>query len=173
MQVTCSSAKKLDSITCQKYKQIPAMDPQHLNEYWKTVVDSIQDGVMIVDPDGTARPTGPSREISGIFPQGNIWESLALLLNCSSCQIARAEKSCHWCAMFRKGKPEQAALHPDPQGLRGTVTILKNASVIKDNDGIVTGAVETMTDITDLVSQENPDSKTSAASWARKTAFTG
>ena len=29
------------------------MNRHNLNEYWKTVVDSIQDGVMIVDPDGT------------------------------------------------------------------------------------------------------------------------
>ena len=34
------------------------------------------------------------------------------------------------------------------------VTLVKNASVIKNTDGIVTGAVETMTDITDLVSKE-------------------
>jgi len=34
------------------------------------------------------------------------------------------------------------------------VTVVKNASVIKNTDGIVTGAVETMTDITDLVSKD-------------------
>jgi two-component system response regulator HydG len=29
------------------------MFEQELNEYWRTVVNTIQDGVMIVDTDGT------------------------------------------------------------------------------------------------------------------------
>ena len=28
------------------------MNRKNLNDYWKTVVDTIQDGVMIVDPEG-------------------------------------------------------------------------------------------------------------------------
>ena len=34
------------------------------------------------------------------------------------------------------------------------VHIFKNASVLKDSGGVVTGAVETMTDVTDLVAKE-------------------
>jgi PAS domain S-box-containing protein len=38
---------------CQPNKQVIAMGEQDLNLYWKTVVDTIQDGVMIVDTEGT------------------------------------------------------------------------------------------------------------------------
>ena len=73
--------------------------------------------------------------------------------------------------MFRKGNLSRQRCSLIRKDGR-TVTILKNASVIKDSDGNVTGAVETMTDITDLVARR-PRLKTPAASWARQTAFTG
>jgi transcriptional regulator with PAS, ATPase and Fis domain len=55
--------------------------------------------------------------------------------------------------MFRKGNLSRQRCSLIRRDGR-TVTILKNASVIKDSDGHVTGAVETMTDITDLISKE-------------------
>jgi two-component system, NtrC family, response regulator HydG len=129
------------------------MNRHNLNEYWKTVVDSIQDGVLIVDPGGTIVSVNRAfEEITGYSREEILGKSCATL-NCSSCEIAREEKGCHWCVMFRKGrlsKQRCTLIRKDGR----TVTILKNASVIKDSDGAVTGAVETMTDITALVSRE-------------------
>jgi two-component system response regulator HydG len=129
------------------------MGQSDLNLYWKTVVDSIQDGVMIVHPDGTIVSVNRAfEEITG-YTHREILGKLCSTLNCSSCEIAREENSCHWCAMFRKGnlsKQRCTLIRKDGR----TVTILKNASVIKDGNGNVTGAVETMTDITDLISKE-------------------
>ena len=129
------------------------MNRHNLNEYWKTVVDSIQDGVMIVDPDGTIVSVNRAfEEITG-YSHKEILGNSCTTLNCSSCQIAREENSCHWCVMFRKGNLSRQRCSLIRKDGR-TVTILKNASVIKDSDGNVTGAVETMTDITDLISKE-------------------
>ena len=129
------------------------MNQHNLNEYWKTVVDSIQDGVMIVDPDGTIVSVNRAfEEITG-YARSEIIGQSCTTLNCSSCEIAREENGCHWCAMFRKGNLRRqrcALVRKDGR----PVTILKNASVIKDSNGRVTGAVETMTDLTDLVSKE-------------------
>jgi len=129
------------------------MNRHNLNEYWKTVVDSIQDGVMIVDPDGTIVSVNRAfEEITGFSHKEILGKSCATL-SCSSCEIAREENGCHWCAMFRKGNLSRQRCGLVRKDGR-PVTILKNASVIKDSDGNVTGAVETMTDITDLVSKE-------------------
>jgi two-component system, NtrC family, response regulator HydG len=129
------------------------MNRHNLNDYWKTVVDSIQDGVMIVDPGGTIVSVNRAfEEITGYSHKEIIGKS-CITLNCSSCQIAREENSCHWCVMFRKGnlsKQRCSLVRKDGR----TINILKNASVIKDSDGKVTGAVETMTDITDLLRKE-------------------
>jgi PAS domain S-box-containing protein len=129
------------------------MERHNLNEYWKTVVDSIQDGLMIVHTDGTIVSINRAfEEITG-YSRKEILGKSCSTLNCSSCEIAREEPGCHWCAMFRKGNLSRQRCSLIRKDGR-TVTILKNASVIKDSAGNVTGAVETMTDITDLVSKE-------------------
>ncbi len=129
------------------------MNRHNLNEYWKTVVDSIQDGVMIVDPDGMIVSVNRAFEAITGYPRQEILGKSCTTLNCSSCEIAREENGCHWCVMFRKGNLSRQRCSLIRRDGR-TVTILKNASVIKDSEGNVTGAVETMTDITDLVSKE-------------------
>jgi PAS domain S-box-containing protein len=143
----------MNNKSVQSFNREDRMNPHNLNEYWKTVVDSIQDGVMIVDPDGTIVSVNRSfEEITG-YSRKEILGKSCSTLNCSSCEIARAEQGCHWCAMFRKGnlsKQRCTLARKDGQ----TITILKNASVIRDGNGTVTGAVETMTDITDLVRKE-------------------
>ena len=129
------------------------MNRHNLNEYWKTVVDSIQDGVMIVDPDGTIVSVNRAfEEITG-YSQKEILGKSCITLNCSSCEIAREEPGCHWCVMFRKGSLSRQRCTLIRRDGR-TVAILKNASVIKDREGNVTGAVETITDITELVRKE-------------------
>jgi len=129
------------------------MGQPDLNLYWKTVVDSIQDGVMIVHTDGTIVSVNRAfEEITG-YSRREILGKSCITLNCSACQIAREEDSCHWCAMFRKGNlRKQRCVLTRKDG--SVVTVVKNASVIKNTDGNISGAVETMTDITDLVSKE-------------------
>lgn len=126
---------------------------EDLNQYWKTVVNTIQDGIMIVTPDGKivsvneglVNMTGYSRE--------ELIGASCTILGCSSCELARGIPECHWCVMFKKGelrKQQCALMRKD--GSR--VPVVKNASVLKDRDGEIIGAVETMTDISDLVDKE-------------------
>jgi two-component system response regulator HydG len=126
---------------------------QDINYYWKTVVDTIQDGVMIVSPEGTIISINRAfEEITGYSHAEIIGKSCATL-DCNTCQIARSGDDCHWCVMFRKGqlrKQKCRIVRKDGQ----VVHVVKNASVIKDGNGDVTGAVETMTDITDLIDKE-------------------
>lgn len=129
------------------------MKPYDLNEYWKTVVNTIQDGVMIVDPDGLIVSTNRAFEdITGYSHEDLIGERCTVL-KCTSCEYARDHKGCHWCAMFRVGELRQqrcAVTRKDGS----TVHVLKNAKVLRDGEGEVIGAVETMTDVSDLLEKE-------------------
>jgi PAS domain S-box-containing protein len=129
------------------------MNPQDLNEYWKTVVDTIQDGVMIVSPEGTIVSVNRAfEEITGYQRREIVGQSCAVL-NCTSCEIIRDKVGCNWCAMFEKGRlRRQKCLLVRKDGT--PVSVVKNASVLTDGEGNVTGAVETMTDITDLIDKE-------------------
>jgi PAS domain S-box-containing protein len=124
-----------------------------LNQYWKTVVDTIQDGVMIVAPDGTIISVNRGfEEITGYTREEVLGKSCDLL-NCNSCKIARNQVDCHYCVMFKRGKLRRQRCTIQRKNGR-PVHIIKNASVLVDGEGELIGAVETLTDITSLVDQE-------------------
>jgi two-component system response regulator HydG len=129
------------------------MNSLDLNYYWKSVVDTIQDGVMVVNPEGLVISVNRAfEEITG-YGKPEIVGQSCTMLNCTSCEIARRAEGCHWCVMFKKGHLRRQRCSITRKDGR-IVQILKNASVLKDTAGEVTGAVETMTDITDLVAKE-------------------
>jgi PAS domain S-box-containing protein len=129
------------------------MEHQDLNQYWKTVVDTIQDGVMIVNPEGVIVSVNRAfEEITG-YGSEEVQGQPCTMLNCTSCEMARNAEGCHFCVMFKRGSlRKQRCLVKRKDG--ATVHIVKNASVLKDLLGTVIGAVETMTDITNLVDKE-------------------
>ncbi len=125
-----------------------------LKLYWKTVVDTIQDGVMIVNPEGTIISVNRGLENITGYKRLEIIGKSCDVLNCTACEFARGKGSCHWCVMFEKGqliKQKCELIRKDGR----VIHILKNASVLKNHKGEVIGAVETMTDITDLINKEN------------------
>jgi two-component system response regulator HydG len=129
------------------------MNDPDLNYYWKTVVDTIQDGVMIVDTGGTIISVNRAFESITGYRKDEILGRSCTVLNCSSCQIVREEENCYWCVMFKKGQlRKQKCVVTRKDGK--IIHIVKNASVLKDRRGVVTGAVETMTDVTDLIDKE-------------------
>ena len=129
------------------------MPDQELNYYWKSVVDTIQDGVMIVNTEGRIVSVNLAFEQITGYRRKEIVGKSCDTLNCTSCEIVRHQEDCHWCVMFKKGhlKKQKCSLTRKDGRI---VHILKNASVLKDENDRVTGAVETMTDITDLVAKE-------------------
>jgi two-component system, NtrC family, response regulator HydG len=129
------------------------MFEQELNIYWKTVVDTIQDGVMIVDTTGTIVSVNRGFELITGYPPDEILGKPCSILNCNTCEIARKAQGCHWCALFRQGQMSRRKCVLLRKN--GTyVHVVKNASVLKDQKGQVTGAVETITDISDLLDKE-------------------
>ncbi len=125
----------------------------HLDEYWRTVVNTIQDGVMIVDPKGRIVSVNSALEdITGYAREELVGASCAII-NCTSCELIRGNQDCHWCVMFQKGElRRQRCAITRKDGV--VVHVVKNASVLKDPSGTVIGAVETMTDVTDLLEKE-------------------
>jgi len=137
-------------------KQVNGEDPmfeQEMNNYWKTVVDTIQDGVMIVDVDGTVVSINQAFEGITGYSAAEIIGKNCSTLNCTACKKIRSKTECSFCMLFQKSRiKKQKCLVMRKDG--SYVHIVKNASVFKDASGQVTGAVETITDITDLVEKE-------------------
>jgi len=131
------------------------MFEQELNKYWKTVVDTIQDGVMIVDTEGTITSINQAFEKITGHSKTEIIGKPCTILSCNACELVRGNKvkGPHWCVLFKKGKLRmQKCVITRKEGEH--IHVVKNASVLRDNKGHVTGAVETLTDITDLIEKE-------------------
>jgi len=131
------------------------MFEHELNKYWKTVVDTIQDGVMIVDTKGTITSVNRAFETITGHSKTEIIGKPCTILNCDACELVRGSigKGPHWCGLFKKGKLRmQRCVMSRKNG--DHIHIVKNASVLLDSKGNVTGAVETITDITDLIEKE-------------------
>ncbi len=126
------------------------MERDELNTYWKTVVDTIQEGLMIVSPAG--RIVSVNRaflELTGFTKEEIIGEPCSRL-NCTSCDIERKQTPHHLCRLFRDGAfSGHQCILKRKDGLE--MHILKNALVLRDENGQVFGAVETITDISELI----------------------
>lgn len=129
------------------------MFEQELNNYWKTVVDTIQDGVMIVDINGTIVSVNKGLEKITGYTKTELIGKPCLTLDCNICKIIRGSEGEHWCNLFRDGAVEMrrcVLMKKD----KSYIHVLKNASLLHDTEGKVMGAVETMTDITEIIEKD-------------------
>jgi two-component system response regulator HydG len=129
------------------------MIDQELNAYWKTVVDTIHDGIMIVDTGGTIVSVNTAFESITGYSRDEIIGRSCTILHCNTCEAAREKADCHWCQLFRIGnvrKQSCVMMRKDGRYLH----ILKNAALLHDAQGEVIGGVETMTDVTELIEKD-------------------
>jgi len=129
------------------------MFEQDLNMYWKTVVDTINEGVMIVSPDGKIVSVNQGLEELAGYSRQELLGSSCLIFNCDMCRKVRKEEKVYWCSLFRtrKVRMRQCTIqHKDGR----FIPVLKNASVLAGQDGSIIGAVETLTDLSQVVEKE-------------------
>jgi two-component system response regulator HydG len=120
---------------------------------WKNIIDTLQDGILVVDTGGTIRATNPSAEKLTGYTREELMGSSCRILNCTGCKIIGKGMGKEWCKLFSVGqsKLKQCTIK-NKHNL--SVHILKVASVLEDTDGKVIGAVEVLTDRTALVEKQ-------------------
>lgn len=127
---------------------------QELDRYWKTVVSTIRDGIMIVDTTGAIVSVNKAFETITGYGREELVGQKCSILHFSIYPMAREQRGDHWCMLFRTGdlsKRKCVLLKKD----KSSIHVLKNVSLLHDNTGKVIGAVETITDITELIEKEN------------------
>ena len=77
---------------------------QALNRYWKTVVDTIQEGVMVVDKNGQIVFVNRSfKKITGYSNRETRGRSCRML-QCDTCEKALCQTGVNWCMLFKTGR---------------------------------------------------------------------
>jgi PAS domain S-box-containing protein len=130
------------------------MFEHELDRYWKTVVNSIKDGLMIVDRRGIIVSVNKALENMIRYSRDELIGQSCEVLNCDVCDKARQENGGHWCRLFRTGAINmRKCTIMSKEGK--VIPVLKNASLLHDDGGETIGAVETITDLTEVVEKEN------------------
>jgi two-component system response regulator HydG len=121
--------------------------------YWETVIETMMDGLMVVDPEGIIIAINKGMEqITGYSRDELIGRSCSVL-DCDTCVGSRARGEDKHCELFKEGQVRRrkcALRRKDGRPLH----VLKNAAVLKDDSGNVIGGVETLTDLTEVVAKE-------------------
>ncbi len=125
-----------------------------MNRYWKTVVDTIKEGIIIVNREGTI--VAVNKAIAGLlgYKNGELIGKPCSVLDCNMCNIVRDQSGHHWCTLFKAGEIRMKHCTMKKKN-RQPFHLLKNASLLHDEAGTVIGAVETLTDITEIIEKDN------------------
>jgi two-component system response regulator HydG len=125
-----------------------------IHEIWNVrfvnrIIDSIPDGVFTMDANGRISSWNPSMErISGYTAKEALGKTCQLL-QCSRCFGKECPASIEKCKIVEKGQSEAKECqlrHKDGHD----VSVIKNASTVKDDQDNIIGIVETVTDMTEL-----------------------
>jgi PAS domain S-box-containing protein len=125
------------------------MNEQEINRYWKKIVNTMTEGLMLVGPDGTIVMVNEAFEKLTQYAADEIIGKPCTLLECDACEGTMKASAHRWCKLFEEGQVIKCRCHLLKKD--GTyVSALKNASVLKDDNGAPLGAVEVLTDLSEL-----------------------
>lgn len=129
------------------------MFEEEVDRYWKTIVNTIRDGIMVVDTSGSILSVNRALETITDYSHEELIGQKCSILNCSVFNLAREKCGEHWCLLFKTGSMNMRRCTIMKKD--GTyVPVLKNASLLHDSKGRVIGAVETITDISEIVEKD-------------------
>jgi len=130
------------------------MTEREIDRYWQTVVNTIRDGLMIVDERGVIVSVNDALERVTGYSRNELIGQNCTKLNCDVCDQIRRHDGHQWCSLFagKQVKARQCVIvRKDGRPMHA----LKNACLLHDDHGDMIGAVETITDITELIEKEN------------------
>ncbi len=125
------------------------MKEHEMNRYWKEIIHTINDGLMIVGPDGRVRMVNRAMERLTGYTREEIVGRSCSIFHCDVCEAARTEGKGRWCLLFDAGETsKKRCLIARKDG--SYVPVLKTASLLRDEGGKILGAVETLTDLSEI-----------------------
>ena len=121
-------------------------------QFWQTIIETMIDGLMVVDRNGIIVSVNPAMETLTGYGRDELVGSSCRILNCDACRRC-FDGDQPACPLFMQSKVVngRCVIHRRDGS---AVPILKNAVVLKDRRGKILGGVETLTDLSQLASQE-------------------
>ena len=121
------------------------------DQYWGRVVDTMSEALLIISNKGVILSVNRSFEEMTGYTAAEATGKPCTLLECNACELIINDKRTGWCKLFDPEGEDVRRCRCEIVKKDGTrLAALKNASVLYDEDGNQLGAVETLTDISEL-----------------------
>ena len=122
--------------------------------FWKTVIDTMQEGLMLIAPDGKIIFVNKAfKKLMG-YSTKELHGKTCDLFRCDRCFKARTTGLDKYCALFKDQKVRSSqCTFRRKDGTQ--IHLLKNATVIRNKAGEVVGGIETLIDLSNVIAKEN------------------
>jgi two-component system response regulator HydG len=117
--------------------------------YWEKFINSVNEGLLFVGPDGKIVMVNAAFERMLGYKNGEVIGRPCTILNCDACETVLDDGEPWWCVLFESDRSlKQKCLVTKKDG--SYLPVLKSASLMKDERGKTVGAIETITDISEI-----------------------
>ncbi|MFH1112347.1 MAG: sigma 54-interacting transcriptional regulator [Pseudomonadota bacterium] len=129
------------------------MNREEMVTFWKTIVETMMDGLMVVDAEGMIVAVNQATERLTGYTREELIGSPCTILNCDNCSARCAPGENFTCQLFETKQIERRkCILTRKDGTK--LPVMKNASVLVGKDGAMNGGVETLMDLSELVSRD-------------------
>lgn len=126
---------------------------KELDGFWKTVVNAIRDGIMIVNTSGVIVSVNQAFEQITGYSRDELLGQTSGILECDVCQISPVAPAVE--QQSKNSKSESELRKCRIRRKDGTyIHALKNAALLSDSSGNMIGTVGTITDLSEIIEKE-------------------
>ncbi|MBW2435728.1 MAG: sigma 54-interacting transcriptional regulator [Desulfobacterales bacterium] len=128
------------------------MNEKDINRYWNKIINTMNDGLMLVGDDGVILMVNRAFEQLTGYTADEVVGKSCTLLQCDACERVLKKEGGQWrCGLFEPGQKDIKRCRCLITKKDGTyLPALKNASVLRDDQGLPLGTVETLADLSEL-----------------------
>ena len=123
------------------------------SDFWKNVIETMQEGLMLVDKDGQVLFVNKIFEKMIGYTNEELQGKSCQVFQCDRCYSTRADGMNRYCALFKMEQVRSSVCSFQKKD-GSKIHLLKNAAVIRDKKGKVIGGVETLIDLSAVHEKE-------------------
>jgi len=125
------------------------MKIKEINKYSEKIVETMAEGLIVVSPEGKVLAINESFEKMTGFQADDIIGESCTMLDCTVCPKNTENNRGSWCTLFEMEKIERKRCSLKKKD-GSHISVMKNATIIRDSEGQPTAALEVITDITEF-----------------------
>ncbi len=123
------------------------------SDFWKNVIEAMQEGLMLVDKDGRILYVNKIFEKMIGYTHEELEGRSCDVFQCDRCYSARADGMNKYCALFHLEEVRSNVCRFRKKD-GSDIHLLKNAAVVRNREGKVIGGVETLIDLSAVREKE-------------------